>query len=67
MSSPGIISLLEIGGYLRILKYFSLINTGFSSSCHSAKIPDGGKKVGKFHSCQARGNDFRAQGAQGVH
>lgn len=60
ISSPRIISLLEIDGYLKILKYFfSLISTGFSSSCHSSKIPDVGKKVGKFYSCQVRGNGFR--------
>lgn len=68
MSSPRVISFLEIDGYPKIMKYFfSLISTGFSSICHSSKIPDVGKKVGRFYSCQARGNGFRAQGVLGVH
>lgn len=48
MTTPGIISLLKIDGYLNILKYFSLINIGFSSSCHSSEILDEGKKWVNF-------------------
>lgn len=40
MSSPGIISLLEMMD--------TLINIGFSSSCHSSKFPDGGRRWVNF-------------------